>query len=50
MDAVSSLLLAVHVGDLICAFLNGFIFYPVYCWWLDRKQSRVAEPPLTTAP
>ena len=32
-------------GFLICAFLNGFVFYPVYCWWLGRNQPRVSEPP-----
>ena len=32
-------------GFMICAFLNGFIFYPFYCWWLGRKQSRVSGTP-----
>ena len=32
-------------GFIICAFLNGFIFYPVYRWWLGRRHSRVSEPP-----
>src|ERR1700738_1291367 len=31
-------------GFMICAFLNGFIFYPVYFWWSGRRQSRVSEP------
>ena len=35
----------IEYGFLICAFLNGFIFYPVYCWWLGRKQPRPSEPP-----
>src|SRR5260221_13623807 len=35
----------VEYGFMICAFLNGFIFYPFYCWWLGRKRSRVSEPP-----
>jgi hypothetical protein len=36
-------------GFLICAFLNGFIFYPLYCWWLGRKQSQVPKlPPAPT--
>jgi len=32
-------------GFLLCAFLNAFILYPVYCWWLGRKQPRTPEPP-----
>jgi len=35
----------VEYGFLICAFLNGFIFYPLYCWLLGRKQPRSAQPP-----
>jgi hypothetical protein len=31
-------------GYLVCAFLNGFIFYPFYYWWVRRKQSRVSKP------
>src|SRR5260370_36681934 len=26
-------------GFIVCAFLNGFIFYPFYRWWLGRKRS-----------
>src|SRR5438046_2376965 len=32
-------------GFTICAILNGFIFYPFYCWWLGRRRSRGSEPP-----
>ena len=32
-------------GYLVCAFLNAFIFYPLYYRWLRRKQRRVSEPP-----
>jgi hypothetical protein len=32
-------------GSIVCAFLNGFIFYPVYHWWLGRRHSQVSEPP-----
>lgn len=32
-------------GFLICAFLNGFIFYPAYLWWLRRRKSKVSPPP-----
>ncbi len=36
----------VEYGFLICAFLNAFIFYPLYYyWWLLRKQSPVSQPP-----
>lgn len=35
----------VEYGFMICAFLNGFIFYPFYRWWIGRKRSRVSEPP-----
>jgi hypothetical protein len=32
-------------GFLICAFLNGFIFYPAYLWWLRRRKSKAPLPP-----
>jgi hypothetical protein len=32
-------------GFMICAFINGFMFYPFYYWWVGRKQARVYEPP-----
>jgi hypothetical protein len=32
-------------GFLICAFLNGFIFYPAYLWWLRRRKSKASLPP-----
>jgi len=32
-------------GFIVCAFLNGFIFYPIYRWWLGRGHTRVSEPP-----
>lgn len=35
----------VEYGFLLCAFLNGFLFYPLYYWWLHRKQSRDSQPP-----
>jgi uncharacterized membrane protein YbhN (UPF0104 family) len=35
----------VEYSFIICAFLNGFIFYPFYCWWLGRRHSRVSDPP-----
>jgi hypothetical protein len=35
----------VEYGFMICAFLNGFMFYPVYCWWLGRNESQLSEPP-----
>jgi hypothetical protein len=34
-------------GFLFCAFINGFIFYPIYRWWLARRKSRVFEAPPT---
>jgi hypothetical protein len=35
----------IEYGFIICAFLNGFIFYPIYCWWYGRRHSKGAEPP-----
>jgi len=35
----------VEYGFILCAFLNGFIFYPIYRWWLGRRHSRISEPP-----
>lgn len=35
----------VEYGFMVCAFLNGFIFYPLYRWWRGRSQPRVFEPP-----
>ena len=32
-------------GFLICAFLNGFVFYPAYLWWLRRRKSKASAPP-----
>ncbi|HMJ26122.1 MAG TPA: hypothetical protein VK475_09850, partial [Pyrinomonadaceae bacterium] len=32
-------------GYIVCAFLNAFIFYPVYRWWFSRRHSQVSEPP-----
>lgn len=37
----------VEYGFLFCAFVNGFIFYPIYRWWLARRKSRVFEAPPT---
>jgi hypothetical protein len=36
-----------HVEDgfILCAFLNGFIFYPVYRWWFGTRNSRMSDPP-----
>lgn len=34
-------------GFLLCAFVNGFIFYPIYQWWLARRKSRAVEAPPT---
>jgi hypothetical protein len=33
---------------MVCAFLNAFIFYPIYLLWLQRKQPKLfdsAPPP-----
>jgi hypothetical protein len=35
----------IEYGFLICAVLNGFLFYPAYYWWLRRKRSRVTQTP-----
>jgi hypothetical protein len=32
-------------GFVVCALLNGLLFYPLYRWWLNRKQPRFSEPP-----
>ncbi len=34
-----------EIGFAVCAFLNGFIFYPLYRWRLNRKQALSEEPP-----
>jgi hypothetical protein len=35
----------VEYGFIICALLNGFLFYPFHRWWLGRRDSRVSQPP-----
>jgi hypothetical protein len=34
-----------EVGFIVCAFLNAFIFYPVYLLRVRRKQRKVFDPP-----
>jgi hypothetical protein len=34
-----------EIGFIICAFLNAFIFYPVYHLRVRRKQRKVFDPP-----
>ena len=35
----------VEYGFIVCAFLNAFILYPVYRWWLSRRNSLTSGPP-----
>ena len=35
----------VEYGFMVCAVLNGFIFYPIYRWWSGRRHSQVSAPP-----
>lgn len=32
-------------GLIVCAFLNAFIWYPVYALWTGRKNTSLLEPP-----
>ncbi len=32
-------------GYLICAFLNGLLFYPLYRWWFRRRHPPNSQPP-----
>jgi hypothetical protein len=34
-----------ELGFVVCAFLNAFIFYPLYLLRARRKQTKVLEPP-----
>jgi hypothetical protein len=35
----------VEYGFIVCAFVNAFMYYPVYRWWVGRRDSRASEPP-----
>jgi hypothetical protein len=32
-------------GFMVCAFLNAFIFYPIYLLRIRRRQTKVFDPP-----
>jgi hypothetical protein len=32
-------------GFVVCAFLNAFILYPFYIFWMRRKEKKTCDPP-----
>jgi hypothetical protein len=32
-------------GFMVCAFLNAFILYPFYVFWVRRQEPKVYDPP-----
>jgi len=32
-------------GFMVCAFLNGFILYPLYLLWTSHKERKILDPP-----